>query len=524
MGNWAVLAVGLALGQDAAPESSAIDVAVQSISGIRPPSAWTRMDDIEFIHRVWFDLAGEKPSDEEVRMFTADPGPAKRSKKVDELLASPRFGEFWGKRLAEAFIGEPDKFRMDRIPGLSTKAGVRIRDRYVKWLAEQVNKDRPYPEIVSEMLTATGKSDAVPALGYKLSFFRGGGYPQEFAEGMSRGLLGVRLYCARCHDHPFDRWRVEDYYGLAAFVVREKASRAGFTDEAELATASSGDMEIPVSLPGQNPDPKVKLAQTTRADPIFLFGGAAGKDDDRVKVLANLVTSKANTQLPRALANRVWGWIFRRGVVHPVDDFNLRNKAASPALLDVLTRQFSSSGSSLKALIRTICLTRIYQVADAKGPSEENAFYLRGVCSKPLLERPLPKNLPKVSWPADWVPDRRVQGWPYFHYRVPDKEKKSIEARLYVIKSPTAVEFAFGQLVGAKPKIEKIQGRQEIVLGDGTGTMYCDSRAGAPLENERLIYARVGKAGGWTFRLEGPADTVGDWREEFIEILKGIEP
>jgi hypothetical protein len=106
---------------------------------------------------------------------------------------------------------------------------------------------------------------------------------------------------------------------------------------------------------------EVKLAHGGAAQPNFLFGGAAGKNDDRMKILAALMTSKKNTQLPKAVCNRIWGWLMGRGVVHPVDDFNMKNKALSPALLDALTREMIDKKYSIKAVVRAICNSESYQ-------------------------------------------------------------------------------------------------------------------------------------------------------------------
>jgi hypothetical protein len=507
------------------PFAESIDAAVLTVPGWNARIAPPAMDDVEFIYRISQDLLGEVPKDELVRAFTAEVDPRKREKRVDELLASPRFGEFWARRLAEVFLGGPlDQIRMERIEGMRPDLAAKAVEAYVGWLRDRLNQDRPYAEIVREMVEATGRFDASPAVGYKLSHFRGVGYPQEFAMGLSRGLLGVRLFCARCHDHPFDRWRVEDYYGLAAFVVRERAERSLDGSVVTLATAPSGEMKIEPGFDPNDKDAKVKLSREGTAPPVFLFGGGAQGGDDRAKVLAQLVTSKANTQLPRALVNRVWGWLFRRALVEPADDFNLRNKALSPHLLEALSRGFVENGHSLKALLRELCRTKTYQISDKKGPTEEDLAYIRGVYRKPWPARAVPKDFPKFAFPEGWAVDHRVRGWPYYRIRVRDKESEIRSARLFISKGGSPVEEAFRQLEGAQPKVEKIQGKQEIVLAEATGTFSCDLEAGRPRTNQREIYARVGKPPGWSFRLAGPAETVAAWRSEFIEILKGLDP
>jgi hypothetical protein len=235
------------------------------------------------------------------------------------------------------------------------------------WFKRQLIKETPYTDVVRYMLDARGTDEGDPALAYKLSFYKEEGQAIEFANGVAKHMLGIRILCARCHDHPFDRWTVQDYYGLAAFNVRQRVRGFGNGGEkdsvghVEVKYADEGEMEIQRSPDANDKDSKVKLAQGGKADPVFLFGGAAGKNDDRAKVLGQLITQKANTQLPRAMVNRVWSFLFGRGIVHPVDDFNLKNKALSPALLDNLTRAFVDSKYSIKELVKLVCNTDVYQ-------------------------------------------------------------------------------------------------------------------------------------------------------------------
>ncbi len=523
MGRWAFVALLAAFPQDppaARPLSAAIDDALPSIRGWNLKGPLPRMGDLEFVHRVTRDLTGEAPADEAVRTFVADPAAGKRERLVDELLASPAFGRFWGRRLAEAFLGDLSKIRMERIPGLAPEAAAKVVDRYVAWLGEQVAKDRPYTDIVREMVEARGRADDTPALGYKLASFRGAGYPQEFAMGFSRGVLGVRLYCASCHDHPFDRWTVENYYGMAAFVVREDVR----PNPLELRVASTGEMQIERDKDADDRKAMVRLAQGGRARPTFLFGGTAQEGEDRSRALAALVASKANTQLPRALVNRIWGWLFRRALLEPPDDFNLRNKALSPGLLEALVRGFGEGGHSIKTLLRDIMRTRIYQAPDEKGPDPADQFYIRGLYRSSPFARSLPKDLPKFAAPAAWTLETRLPGWPNYYWKVPDKEGKERDAKLFLTRGGTPLGEDFRQFTGGKPTSGKLDGKQPIALAETTGTFWCDRLEGEPQRNFQAIHARLGGSSGWKFALEGPADTVADWRDEFLELLKGIEP
>jgi hypothetical protein len=201
---------------------------------------------------------------------------------------------------------------------------------------------------------------------------------------MARHLLGIRMVCAKCHDHPFDKWTTEHYYSLAAFIVRQKSRGSGNSGEkdavehVEIKYDDMGEMMIPNEEKGGKKALNVKLAEGGMAKPVWLFGGEAGKNDDRMKILANLVTGKADSQLPRALANRVWGWLFGRGIVHPVDDFSMRNKAASQALLEGLVRDLVDNKYSIKHLIRVICNSDAYQRATSSNDKYEKIDFSRG--------------------------------------------------------------------------------------------------------------------------------------------------
>lgn len=345
----------------------AVDSAAKSIAGF-DLKATSLADDGEFLRRVMLDLVGYPPNLQQVKAFIADQNPNKRVQKIAELVETDEWADLWTRQFAEVYFGDYHEVVMDTMPKLSKEASARIVKEFMGWFKRQLMKETPYTDLVKWMLDARGTDDGDPALAYKLSFYKEEGQAIEFANGVARHMLGIRLLCARCHDHPFDRWTVQDYYGLAAFNVRQRVRGYGNGGEkdtvahVEVKYADEGEMEIQRSPDANDKDAKVKLAQGGKADPVFLFGGAANpKTDDRAKVLGALITSKANTQLPRAMVNRVWSFLFGRGIVHPVDDFNLRNKALSPALLDNLTRAFVDSKYSIKELVKIICNTEVYQ-------------------------------------------------------------------------------------------------------------------------------------------------------------------
>jgi hypothetical protein len=365
--------------------SASIDGAVTSISGYNMKYQTPVCDDGVFLRRVMLDLVAYPPSLQQVTEFIANTDPNKRVAKIEELINSDDFADYWSRLFAEVYFGDYHNVQMDTMPKLSKGGSARIVGDFIKWFKLKLQKDRPYTEIVAEMLDARGSDEGDPALAYKLSFYNGEGHAVEFANGAARTLLGIRLVCARCHDHPFDKWTVHDYYGLAAFIVRERARGRGASgekdasDHVDVKYAEEGEMMIPnEEKGGGKKNVAVNLATGGQAAPNFLFGGSAGKNDDRMKALATFMTNKGNTQLPRALANRVWGWMFGRGVVHPVDDFNLRNKALSPALLEVLTRDLIDNKYSIKQLVRGIANSNAYQRSTESDQTYMKIDFSRG--------------------------------------------------------------------------------------------------------------------------------------------------
>ena len=318
-------------------------------------------DDAEFLRRVCLDLHGVIPTAERVSRFLADQSSDKRSTLVDELLANPRFGEYFA-----------DVWRKSLLSPQANEQRAQT-ERFTAWLAEQFNSDCRWNNISYNLLTATGKIEDNPAVAYLVE----GRFPlsvTDLNDLSSRYFLGVRLNCAQCHDHPFVSWKRTDYWGMAAFF-------------AQIQTPGRAKA---VYAAGVRDDPQVTMKVMAGSDmiegfqlhePTFL-GGKALDDDGSTPhrvALANWMTSPDNAYFARAAVNRLWWQFFGRGLVNPVDDMHLANIPSHPELLDGLAREFVASGFDLKFLCRAILNTEAYSRTSRPGdqPEQEGALFAR---------------------------------------------------------------------------------------------------------------------------------------------------
>lgn len=299
--------------------------------------------DGEFLRRVWLDVAGVPPAAEEVRRFLADKDPKKRARKIDELLDRPEYAEVWALKWADLLgIRSED-------PGvIATALTPREVWKYYRWIRESFAANKPYDEFVRELVTAGGRTSTnAPAMYYRR--YRDA---TELTENTTQLFLGIRLKCARCHDHPFEKWVQNDYYGMAAFFSQVKLKPGGgFRDFAIYADA--------VAPQSEQPTRKVMLG------PRALGAGAVavGAEEDARRKLAEWLTSAGNPWFARAFVNRVWSYYFGRGIIEPVDDLRASNPASNDKLLDALTRDFVEHRFDVKHLVRTILNSRTYQLS-----------------------------------------------------------------------------------------------------------------------------------------------------------------
>jgi hypothetical protein len=341
------------------PQDNVIDRAVFAKLNRMRISPSEPCTDAEFLRRVTLDATGVLPTPAEVEAFLADPAPAagRRARVVDRLLARPEFHDFWTLKFADILR--------------SNGRLIQPKGTYVfnRWIREQLERNVPMDRFVRELLTAEGSAMRNPAANY----YRISRDPENSVETTAQLFLGVRIQCAKCHNHPFERWTQDDYYGFAAFFSRVKQKNGPLPDDEVVYTVGQGEVRQPRT--GKVMKPKA-------------LGGPAFEDaaaTDRREALASWLTGPENPFFAKSLVNRVWFHLIGRGIVEPVDDFRDSNPASNDELLDGLTASFVRGGFDLKALIRTILNSRTYQLsAHTNELNADDAIYFSHAYTKLL--------------------------------------------------------------------------------------------------------------------------------------------
>ena len=296
-------------------------------------------DDATFLRRVYLDTLGTLPTPEEVRRFLADASAEKRSRWIDQVLERDEFADYWALKWSDILL-------VDR-----NTLGDRGAFEFHGWLRQQFALNRPYDEWVRELLTATGDS----AKFGPVNFYRALRTPEEATRGVTQAFLGVRVECAQCHHHPFEKWAPSDFFGMAGFF--NGIERKSLGENREL-VFHAGYRETRIPLTNE-------LAPTR---PLDGETPAEIRDADPRIALANWLTDPENPWFARLAANRLWKHFLGRGIIEPEDDLRSTNPATNPELLDFLARQVVLSRYDLKSVMRLILNSRVYQLA-----SEPNA-------------------------------------------------------------------------------------------------------------------------------------------------------
>jgi len=336
--------------------------------GVKPAE---RADDAEFLRRLSLDLIGRIPTAAEVREFLKDGRPDKRTHLVDRLLADPQhsrhFARVWrALLLPEAEIDSQIAYFQ---PGFEA------------WLAQRRHENAGFDKIVRELITVPivgpdqppqfvlrdlRRPNPVAFLASKQA------EPAKIATSCVRIFLGVRLECAQCHDHPFDRWTQRQFWSQAAFFAGlQRRGRGPFAPLVETVDHRTS-----------------RLAETDKMVPAALLDGSAAHFDKQTTPrvqLAEWMTSRQNTFFARAAANRIWGQLMGRGLVDPVDDFRESNPPSHPELLEALSADFAASGFDLTRLYRAICLSSAYQRTSGRtGDRQSRPELYASMSIKPL--------------------------------------------------------------------------------------------------------------------------------------------
>jgi hypothetical protein len=302
-------------------------------------------DDRTFARRVYFDLIGTAPTTEELTTFLADSASDKRARLVDRLLDRPEYADYWTLKWG-------DLLRCNR-----TTLTPKGMWSFTNWIRSQFQQNRPMDQMVRDLIVAQGSTFTNgPA-----NFYRVASNPQDLAETTSQVFLGVRMQCARCHHHPFEKWSQTDYYQFAAFFARvgQKGSNEFgiFGNETIVRINDGGEVTHPKTGAVMRPTPLgaqlASLPGSKLPDP--------DADGDRRAALARWLTAPDNRLFSRNIANRYWGYLLGKGIVNPIDDQRVTNPPTNPALLDFLADELTHSKYDLKHLLRVICNTQTYQ-------------------------------------------------------------------------------------------------------------------------------------------------------------------
>jgi hypothetical protein len=301
--------------------------------------------DEEFFRRIHLDAIGTLPSPADIKAFLEDKDPTKRNRAIDKVLNRPEFVDFWALKWG-------DLLRINR-----TQLNEKGMWSFYNWTRTALRENKPVDEFVRDIITAEGSTFTVgPA-----NFYRVGASATDWSEAACQLFLGVRLQCAKCHHHPWERWSQDDYYGMAAFFVRlgTKGSREFgiFGGERVTYLRPTGDINHPRTGAVVGPHP--------------LDGQVVEDPFDRRRRLAEWMTAPTNPFFARNIVNRFWGYLMGRGLVEPIDDMRATNPPSNPELLDALAQDFVKSKFDLKHLLATIMRSRAYQLSSATTPDNQ---------------------------------------------------------------------------------------------------------------------------------------------------------
>jgi hypothetical protein len=330
-----------------------------------PPSAIC--GDSTFVRRATLDIAGRLPTVSETEAFLTDDSPDKRERLVERLISSGDYADYFANKWAAILRNK----RSDQESRLTTYA-------FHDWLRQSLHENRPYDQFAREILAAAGRVEDNPAV----AWYHAVRDPTAQVEDMAQLFLGMRIQCAKCHHHPYEKWSQQDYYGLSAFFSRVGRKPSTWGRGRDHIYHNVG------AASARNPKTGANVPPTPLGDqPLEV----APEEDPRQR-LADWLSQPENPFFARALVNRYWKHFFGRGLVDPEDDMRLTNPASNPALLNGLAEHFVRSGYDLQGLVRTICTSQVYSLSAEPNEFNKNdkqnfsRFYPKRLNAEVLLD------------------------------------------------------------------------------------------------------------------------------------------
>ncbi len=322
--------------------------------------------DSDFVRRVYLDVVGVTPTEEEVEVFLSSRAPDKRQSLIDQLLERPEYADVWTNKFDDMFrVGFND-------------SGVKGGRQYHQFILDFLRKNRPYDDFAHELLTSGGSHFwNGPANFYFIAI----NVPAEdLAVHVSQTMLGVRLECARCHNHPFEKWTMDDFYGFSSFFKRVAMKEVYSGDEDAIVIKDKGEVRHPKTK--QLMFPKLLDGPILQESP----------DEDIRERLAEWITSPKNPWFARAIVNRIWKAYMGRGIVEPVDDFRITNPPSNPELLDALAKDFCDHYFDFKHIVRTVLNSRTYQLSSATNATNKtdnlnySHYYVKQLSAEQMID------------------------------------------------------------------------------------------------------------------------------------------
>lgn len=299
--------------------------------------------DEEFLRRATLDITGRVPTVDEYNAFLADADPKKRDKLVDDLLGRKEFVELWVMKWAELLT-------------IRTTNQISYKSMllYYTWLQDKIANNVPMNVMVQDLLASNGGTFANAATNY----YQNERDTLKVAENVAQVFMGMRIQCAQCHNHPFDRWTMDDYYSFAAFF--SQIGRKAAEDPREIIVFNSGTGVVRHPVGNRVMEPKFLGGETPDV-----------KGKDRRQIMANWLASNENPYFARNLSNIVWAHFFGQGIINEVDDVRVSNPPVNVALLDTLAAKFTEYNYDFKKIVRDICTSRAYQLSTGTNETNE---------------------------------------------------------------------------------------------------------------------------------------------------------